>query len=127
MNRRYLIVDDNLPLAENLAEILTDAGARVTVTDLPRTALDLVSTERFDALITDFRMPDMSGLELVRRCRSVVPALAVVVMSAYSRETVLNDASRFGPDATPEVLLKPFDVRELIALLDRLVAARPGT
>ena len=72
--RNILIVDDNRAFAENLAEIVGDAGVGAAkVADSAKRALELVAASRFDALVTDMRMPNMSGAELIDRARQIRP------------------------------------------------------
>ena len=59
MRRRYLIVDDNLAFAENLAEILKDEGDEVSLAGTGAEAIKLVRETPFDAVLTDMRMPVM--------------------------------------------------------------------
>lgn len=112
--RRYLLLDDNRAFAENLAEILRDEGDQATVVTSGDEALDLVRTTRFDALLTDMRMPGMSGAEAVHHLRRVDPGLAAVVVTAYPREGDLETARREGLLA---VLPKPVPVPLLVGLL----------
>lgn len=112
--RRYLLLDDNRALAENLAEILRDEGHQATVVVSGDEALREVGTTRFDALVTDMRMPGMSGADAVRRIRRVDPGLAAVVMTAYPREDDLETARREGLLA---VLPKPVPISTLMGLL----------
>jgi CheY-like chemotaxis protein len=122
--RRYLIVDDNLELAENLAEILRDRGDEAEVAGDGPAALALVRPGRFDAVLTDMRMPRMGGAELVHELRRLDPGLAAVVVTAYARDDALAAASREGLLA---ILPKPPPLAQLLALLqaarrDALVA-----
>jgi CheY-like chemotaxis protein len=115
MGRRYLIVDDNVAFAENLAEIISDAGAgeAVVIESGPR-ALELAARERFDALLSDMRMPVMSGAELVHRIRRVDPELPAIVITAYTADTDLQAARQEG---LLGVLPKPVPVPRLLELL----------
>ena len=113
--RRYLIVDDNVAFAENLAEILVDAGgAEAVVVDSGDKALARVQKERFDALVSDMRMPEMNGAELVHLIRRADPELPAVVVTAYTADNELEAARREGLMA---VLPKPVPVPRLLELL----------
>jgi CheY-like chemotaxis protein len=90
--RRYLIVDDNRAFAENLAEILEDDGAEVTVVAGGAEAIEAARKTKFDALITDMRMPVMSGARLVHEIRAVDPGLPAIVVTAYTGEDDLTAA-----------------------------------
>ncbi|MBZ4420905.1 response regulator [Myxococcus sp. RHSTA-1-4] len=112
--RRYLLLDDNRAFAENLAEILRDEGDQATVVTSGDEALRLARTTRFDALLTDMRMPGMSGADAVHHLRRVDPGLAAVVITAYPREDDLETARREGLLA---VLPKPVPIPTLVGLL----------
>ena len=115
--RRYLLVDDNVAFAENLAEILVDAGdAEAVVVDSGDKALARVQKERFDALVSDMRMPEMNGAELVHLIRRADPELPAVVVTAYTADNELEAARREGLMA---VLPKPVPVPRLLELLTR--------
>lgn len=88
--RRYLLVDDTVELAENYAEILRDAGDEADVTGEPTRALELLRLHRYDALVTDMRMPGMGGADLVEAARRLDPVLPIVLMTAYSDEADLD-------------------------------------
>ncbi len=119
MNSRVLIVDDNHELAENLAELLEDEGYAVATAYSGEKALDLASTERFDTILTDVRMPGISGVDLVKRLQGLNPSTSFLLMTAYSSDAVLGEALRAGVRA---VLTKPVDLDLLLARLPNDVA-----
>jgi CheY-like chemotaxis protein len=112
--RRYLIVDDNAAFAENLAEIIADSGDQAVVATEGEKALELVRNTAFDALISDMRMPVMSGAEVVHRVRQIDPALPAVVVTAYTADNELEAARREG---LLSVLPKPVPLPRLLELL----------
>lgn len=114
--RKYLLVDDNVAFAENVAEILRDElDADVTVAEGGQQALDLVGTTRFDAVVTDMRMPVMSGAKLVHEIRRVDPGLPAIVVTAYTGE---NDLLAAREEGLLAVLPKPVPIDRLGELLD---------
>ena len=119
--RSYLVVDDNRDFAENLAEILRDGGAEVVVAEDGRAAAEAVRAHRFDAILTDMRMPLMGGAELVHEVRRVDPGAAALVVTAHCGDDAIEAARREGLLA---VLGKPVDVPRLLALLE--AARRDG-
>jgi len=118
--RRYLVVDDNRPLAENLAEILETSGAEVDVEVDPHAALRRLRTRRYTALVTDMRMPGLGGAELLAAARVADPALPALVVTAFIGDADLARVERMGVLAT---LPKPVPVE---TLLQRLENARRG-
>lgn len=112
--RHYLLLDDNRAFAENIAEILRDQGDAATVVTDGTEALLLAKTTRFDVLLTDMKMPGMSGAAAVHHIRQVDPGLAAVVITAYPGENDLEAARNEGLLA---VLPKPVPLHSLIGLL----------
>jgi CheY-like chemotaxis protein len=96
MTRKYLVVDDNLEFAENVAEILTDAGAQVCVAAEGEAALAQVKSTRFDGVVTDMKMPGISGAELLRQVRGLDPGVPVVLLSAWAPDQQVSEARRLG-------------------------------
>ncbi|BDG06246.1 response regulator [Anaeromyxobacter oryzae] len=119
--RRYLIVDDNVEFAENLAEILSDGGDQVAIAANGEEALALARTTTFDAVLTDMRMPLMGGAELVHEIRRVDPGAAAMVITAHVGDDALEAARREGLLA---VLQKPVAAGRILELLS--AARRDG-
>lgn len=119
--RSYLIVDDNRALAENLAEIVRDLGDEALVAGSGEEALALLGQQRFDAVLTDMRMPVMDGAELVREVRRVDPGLPVIAITAFFGDAGIRAVEGQGALA---VLPKPVPVAQLVHLLG--VAKRQG-
>lgn len=111
--RHFLVVDDNRAFAENLAEILRDGGAEATISGNGTDALKMVKAQKFDALVTDMRMPVMTGAALIHEVRRVDPGLPAIVVSAYTGESDLADARNEGVLA---VLPKPVPIEQLQGL-----------
>jgi CheY-like chemotaxis protein len=112
--RRYLIVDDNRDFAENLAEILREGGDEVAIAEGGREALEIARATRFDAILTDMRMPLMGGAELVHEVRRIDPGAPAMVITAHVGDDALEAARREGLLA---VLPKPVPVSTLLELL----------
>ncbi len=96
MRRKYLVVDDNVEFAENVAEILTDAGAEVCTASDAEGALQQLSRTRFEGVVTDMRMPGLSGAELIRQLRAIDPGVPVVLLSAWAQDDQVEQARRMG-------------------------------
>lgn len=118
---QFLVVDDNLPFAENLAEILQDAGHDARVVGSGREAVAAVHAQRFDALLTDMRMPGMDGACVVHEVRQVDPGLPALVIAAFLDAVEVKEVRHEGVLA---VLPKPVPLSTLAELLSR--ARRDG-
>ncbi|MGH7206390.1 MAG: sigma-54-dependent transcriptional regulator [Nitrospiraceae bacterium] len=91
MAESILIVDDEVPILNSLSKILEDEGYEVTVAKSGAEALKLMTTEPPDLLLLDIWMPEMDGLETLRRAREQAPRLPVMMMSGHgSIETAVK-------------------------------------
>jgi two-component system, response regulator PdtaR len=108
-----LVVDDNQDLAENIAEILGLSGFAALIATSGEEALDQALAEGLVLLVTDFRLPGMSGAELVQRLRETRQDLRAVVMSAYTDDLTIAAARSAGAAFLP----KPVDLGALSRLL----------
>jgi DNA-binding response OmpR family regulator len=116
--RRVLVVDDNAPLAENVAEILEAHGYLADVATHPADALKRVSVQRYGLMLVDMRMPGMSGPELTRAVRQVDPALPVLGISAFAAAETVQQALEEG---VCTVMSKPVDFSVMLARVKTLL------
>jgi len=115
MSLQILVVDDNRELADNLAEILVDEGHSVQTANSGEQALTIASDRRFDYVLTDFRMPGMSGIELITRLHARDPAAIYLLMTAHAADALhTTEAERQIVDA---ILSKPLPIDRLLALI----------
>ncbi len=115
---RVLVVDDEAGLRTTLAANLELDGFEVVEADSGAEALARASEQEFDVVVSDVRMPGMSGVDLFRRLRQVLPGVPVLLMTAFTVEHVIREALREGVHM---VVPKPFDVERLARLLRRAV------
>ncbi len=113
--RHYLIIDDNRAFADNMADILRDGEADVTIATSAAEALTIASSRSFDTVICDMRMPVVGGAEAVHRLRQLDPGLPAVVVTAYTTDSDLKAAREQGLLA---VLPKPVPIPRLVQLLE---------
>jgi DNA-binding NtrC family response regulator len=114
---RILIVEDEIVIRKNLCAFLRKEGYEVTEARDGAHAVELLSTEPFDLLITDFVMPNLNGPELVEHVSSVFPNTPVILVSGYlpSKAAKENFAGRV------EFLGKPIALEDLLSVVERLL------
>jgi len=119
--QRVMVVDDEEALLEITADALRELGYEPAGYGSARTALDALraSPDAFDVLITDLRMPGMSGDELIREARSVRPLLPVILISGYGGDVAQSPFYRSG--WADELLTKPLRRNALATSLARLL------
>lgn len=114
-----LLVDDNKVSREAFGKILRLHGHQVLEAAHASEALDILNRDRVDLIITDFVMPEISGVQLIERIRKHWPETPILMMSGYLGSEVAPMVSE-GIEFVP----KPVDVPVLLKTIDRMVSAR---
>ncbi len=114
-----LLVEDKDSFRELLVKAMAGSDWSVSATGDPREALEHLESRAFPVLVTDLRLPGLSGLELIRRAKRLRPELRAVLMSAFGEPKDIVEAMKLGTD---DFLPKPFDLDAFMALLERLRA-----
>jgi len=117
---QILLIEDDAPIASALERVLKAEGYQLQVVGRGDEGLALGRKHDFDLVITDLKLPGLSGLELVRGLRSVRPRTPVVLMTAHGTTETAIDAMKYG---AYEYLIKPFEMKELIEIAARAVAS----
>jgi CheY-like chemotaxis protein len=118
LSGRILLLDDNsLGLAARRS-VLEELGHKVITSGAPHDALELCGKQRFDVVVTDYKMPKMNGIELIGCLRKLYPSTAVILISGFADTLGLDEAST-GADV---VLQKSNnEVAQLIRAVNRLL------
>jgi DNA-binding NtrC family response regulator len=113
-----LLVDDEERLVKNLARALAGEGLEVTATTSPREARRLLASRAFDLLVVDNRMPELTGLELIRELAQAAEGERpqILMMTAHATLESAIEALRLGAF---DYLQKPFEVEELVVAARR--------
>jgi DNA-binding NtrC family response regulator len=93
---RVLIVDDQIEFAENIAEILAGIGFETEVASSAEAGLERILQGGITALITDFKLPDRNGAELIEDIRQLGNRIPALVMSAYTDDRTMDRAQAAG-------------------------------
>jgi two-component system response regulator HydG len=112
------VVDDELAARRALSMLLADEGYEVDVAASGEAALARLSAAPPELLLTDVRMPGLSGIDLLARARALVPGLPAVIMTAFASVRDGVDAMRAGAD---DYVTKPIDLDELLLVLRRVL------
>jgi two-component system response regulator PilR (NtrC family) len=111
-----LIVDDEPGMRQLLSHVFGRAGHVVRVAENGGKALELLRQEPADLIVSDVKMPDMNGIELLRRLREFLPDTSVVMMTAFATVETAREAFKLGAD---DFIQKPFDVDELKLIVEK--------
>jgi two-component system, OmpR family, response regulator CpxR len=120
-DKSILIIDDDTGILRALDKVLTSAGAIVTRAQNAGDAVEILTArkEKFDLVITDLRMPFVTGLTVVHAIHEIFPELPVIVLTAFGSADVKAECFNQGAAAFLE---KPLDASELLAVVERVFA-----
>jgi two-component system NtrC family sensor kinase len=121
MPGQILIVDDERDIRQLLREMLSLEGHEVTEAANGAEALARLRDASFDVVVTDVRMPSLSGVELLRRVREVSSSTEVIVATAYAELDTAIECMRAGAF---DLLRKPFNLQELFSCVARALEKR---
>jgi two-component system response regulator PilR (NtrC family) len=93
---RVLVVDDERSMRELLSIVLRRDGHRVLIADSGKAAIEILKREQVDVLITDIRMPEMTGVDVLREAKLIDPNIISIVMTAFATTDTAVEALRLG-------------------------------
>jgi two-component system response regulator HydG len=112
-----LVVDDKMNMVRLMAKVL-GADARVRTANRGAEALRILENESVDVVLSDLRMPDMDGIEVLKRCKQLRPEAEFILMTAYASVATAIEALRLG---AYDYLTKPFEPEEARAVVLRAI------
>ena len=117
MSGTVLIVDDEGATRDLCRDVVTESGLRTRTASTTEEALEILDQYPIDIVLTDLRIPELGGLELLKRIRELYPQTAVVVLTQYGTIESAVEATRIG---AVDYVTKPFHIPELRSKLDRV-------
>jgi nitrogen regulation protein NR(I) len=109
-----LLIEDDPGITDTLQRILTEEGYQVAVEARGDSGLARATEEGFHVVITDLRLPGLTGLELVRQLHASQPRLPIILVTAFGTTDTAIEAMKFG---AYDYVLKPFDILKMIELV----------
>ena len=119
---RVLVVEDDPGVAGSLKKELEAEGYEVAVAWRGDDGLAAARQTPFDVVITDLKMPGLSGLEVVEQLHAAFPSLAIILMTAYGTPETGTEATKLG---ACEYVLKPFEMSDMLELVAKAAASTP--
>ena len=123
MNATVLVVDDEERIRSSLRGILSDEGFRVLDTGNAPGVMEIIAREKPAVVLLDVWMPELDGIELLRRIKSEKPETHVIMISGHANIQNAVAATRLGAE---DFIEKPFSVGGLLASIDRVLAGESG-
>jgi DNA-binding NtrC family response regulator len=120
MKPKILLIEDDPGTAASLQRVLRDEGYDVDLAERGDTGLEQAQQNSYSVVITDLRLPGLSGLELVAQLHALKPKQPILLMTAHGTTETAIEATKLG---AYDYLLKPFEADELLDLLSAAVAS----
>lgn len=115
---KILVIDDDPSIRNMLAIVLKKSGFEVTCTESGKTALEKLKKESFDLVISDIKMPDISGIDLLKKIKVISPEIPVIMITAFASANDAVEAMKLGAE---DYVTKPFSLDELKIIIDRAI------
>ena len=116
-----LVADDDPGLRESLERTLTREGYTVALASDGRAALERLQSGGVDLVVTDLKMPGLTGLELLRAAKAIAPDVDVILLTAFG---TVEEAVKAMKDGAYDFLTKPFRREQLLKLIDKALERR---
>jgi DNA-binding NtrC family response regulator len=110
MTERVLLVDDEEEYLEIMSERMRARDIEVTTSTSAREALDMIATESFDAVIMDFMMPEMNGIEALKAIKEKNPEMQIILLTGHATVEKTVEAMKAG---AMDLIEKPADLDAL--------------
>lgn len=117
MGKKILFIDDEAIVAKTINKLLTKSGYLVTACSSGAEAIKLLNAERFDLVISDIRMPDMTGVETIKKIRELcaqrkLPQIPEILISGFADPNTIKQAEALG---ARDFFYKPFDLQSFLS------------
>jgi len=117
-NMRILIVDDDSSIRNMLGIVLSKAGFDIVTAEDGKSALVTLKRESFDLIISDIKMPGISGIDLLKKVKTYNPEIPVIMITAHASTDDAVDAMKLGAE---DYITKPFNIDELKLIIERSI------
>jgi DNA-binding NtrC family response regulator len=118
MSEKVLLVDDELDFLEAMSERMTARGMEVTTASSAKEAIEIIDKISFDAIILDFQMPEMNGMEALQTIKAKRPESQIILLTGYATLEKGVEAMKIG---ATDFIEKPADLE---ALSDKIKKAK---
>ena len=118
---RLLIIDDEPKMTDILQRVLRREGYEIDITHNPEEGIRLMELHRYDVILSDLRMPQMSGIEILKNARHLQKQADFIIMTAFATVDTAIEAMKLGAF---DYLIKPFAMDNLRAMIKRLIETK---
>ncbi|MEA2083665.1 MAG: response regulator [Thermodesulfobacteriota bacterium] len=116
---RILVVDDQAVILKTIAAAFKDTSYKISTVSNPVEAYQMIEDERFDIVISDIQMPEMNGLDLLRKIKSHNGMIPVIIITGYTTINNVLNAFRYGAF---DFFFKPVKPAEIVCAVNKAAA-----
>jgi two-component system response regulator PilR (NtrC family) len=117
-NLKVLIIDDDPSIRNMLSIVLANEGFAVSTVESAILALKRLKKETFDLIISDIKMPEISGIDLLRKVKSIDPDIPVIMITGFASTNDAVEAMKLGAE---DYIIKPFNLDELKIIINKSI------
>lgn len=118
---KILVIDDDPSIRNMLAIVLKKNGYDATCTESGKSALEKLKKETFELIISDIKMPDITGIDLLKKIKTINPEIPVILITAFASANDAVEAMKLGAE---DYVTKPFNLDELRIIIHRALYKR---
>jgi len=118
---KMLLIDDDEWIRNSMRLYFEGEGCHLLALETAEEGIEALKREAYDIIITDYKLPDMDGLEFLKRIQTDYPHAMKIIISAYGNKEVVSEAIRIG---VHDFIEKPFTSKDIEKALSRLIENR---
>ncbi|MGE0085636.1 MAG: response regulator [Desulfococcaceae bacterium] len=122
-NKNILLVDDDEWIRDSLCIFFETGGCSLKAVESAEAGMNEIGRQNYDIMITDYQLPGMSGLDLLRQIHCMYPHMLTILISAYGNHDIYAQAAEIGVE---NIIEKPFSTGTIKASLSRIICEQKG-
>ncbi|MFW9930526.1 MAG: response regulator [Candidatus Thorarchaeota archaeon] len=121
MSKKILVIDDEKLVVESLKKLLKREGYEAHLARSGSEAMEHLTTNDFDLVVSDIRMPDINGIEIVKKIRAYLkengkPAIPEILITGYASKENMEEAEKLN---VADYIYKPFNIKDFLDVIKR--------
>jgi DNA-binding NtrC family response regulator len=116
--KKILIVDDEVGIVQEIKEFLDEEGYETHIADTAKMGIRLVEELKPTVILIDVKLPDASGIEVLKACKEKSPKTRTIMVTGYVDQNVMDEAELIGRDT---FLQKPFNLVKVVQEIEKLL------
>lgn len=121
MNEKILVIDDDESIRQSLSNFLRRSGFNVLLADNGKTGLEILNKHSPDLIISDIKMPELSGIDVLRKSKEIDPFIKVILITAHDDIQITIEAMQYG---AYDYFEKPLDIEKLRIAIQRALESK---